>query len=129
MLTLFQTGLELLLKMADEENPPSSESETTAVDVPDKDDDHAAHKIPNDIGDVITIDDSKEPEDEVAQKKRVTVPDAEFFAGVSDPEKEYYREHRLAPDQVEVLKVQCTACWKQVRIMKKYGCWPTYHIL
>jgi hypothetical protein len=47
------------------------------------------------------------------------VSDADFFAGVSEEEKEYYRQHRLSPDQVEVLKVQCTACWKQVS--KLYG--------
>jgi hypothetical protein len=62
-----------------------------------------------DRSEVITIDDSKEPD--VAKK---TVPDLEFFDGVSEAEKDYYREHRQAPDKVELMKIQCTACWKQV---------------
>jgi hypothetical protein len=67
--------------------------------------------LQDDGSDVITIDDGKEPD--VVKK---TISDADFFEAVSGEEKEFYRAHRHEPDEVQLMKIQCTACWKQVRL-------------
>ena len=43
-----------------------------------------------------------------------TVPDAEFFEGVSEEEKQFYAKSGVDPETVEEMSIQCTACWKQV---------------
>jgi hypothetical protein len=67
--------------------------------------------LQDDGSDVITIDDGKEPD--IVKK---TISDADFFEAVSGEEKEFYRAHRHEPDEVQLMKIQCTACWKQVRL-------------
>jgi len=77
--------------------------------LPDEDD---QSKGPEDSNDVITIDDGKESD--ISKK---TISDADFFGAVTDEEKEFYRTHRHEPDEVQLMKIQCTACWKQVRLL------------
>ena len=65
--------------------------------------------------DVITIDDGRESD--IVKR---TVSDAEFFGAVSETEQEFYRTHRQEPDEVQLMKIQCTACWKQVSSYPSY---------
>ena len=60
--------------------------------------------------DVVTLDD----EGAVPVK---TIPDSVFFENVSDEEKQYYEDNPISPDKIELLKVQCTACFKQVQLI------------
>ena len=60
--------------------------------------------------DVVTLDD----EGAVPDK---TIPDSVFFENVSDEEKQYYEDNPISPDKIELLKVQCTACFKQVQLI------------
>jgi len=44
----------------------------------------------------------------------ITIPDVVFFDMVSEEEKKYYEDNPIPLDKVEDMKIQCTACWKQV---------------
>ena len=44
----------------------------------------------------------------------VTVPDVVFFDNVSEEEKKFFEDNMISADKVEDMKVQCTACFKQV---------------
>ena len=65
--------------------------------------------------DVVTLDD----EGAVPVK---TIPDSVFFENVSDEEKQYYEDNPISPDKIELLKVQCTACFKQVQLIRINTC-------
>ena len=65
--------------------------------------------------DVVTLDD----EGAVPVK---TIPDSVFFENVSDEEKQYYEDNPISPDKIELLKVQCTACFKQVQSIRINTC-------
>ena len=69
-------------------------------------------EVPQEDGgeDVVTLDD----EGAVPVK---TIPDSVFFENVSDEEKQYYEDNNISPDKIELLKVQCTACFKQVQLI------------
>ena len=69
-------------------------------------------EVPQEDGgeDVVTLDD----EGAVPVK---TIPDSVFFENVSDEEKQYYEDNPISPDKIELLKVQCTACFKQVQLI------------
>ena len=69
-------------------------------------------EVPQEDGgeDVVTLDD----EGAVPVK---TIPDSVFFENVSDEEKKYYEDNPISPDKIELLKVQCTACFKQVQLI------------
>ena len=60
-------------------------------------------------GDVITVEDTGE--NALPSK---TIPDAVFFASVSEEEKQYYEDNSLSQAKLETFNVRCTACWKQV---------------
>jgi hypothetical protein len=94
---------------------PDETSTAPAVVEPNKalpeDENEQEKGLQDDGSDVITIDDGKEPD--IVKK---TVSDADFFEAVSGEEKEFYRAHRHEPDEVQLMKIQCTACWKQVRL-------------
>ena len=64
---------------------------------------------------VVTLDD----EGAVPVK---TIPDSVFFENVSDEEKQYYEDNPISPDKIELLKVQCTACFKQVQLIRINTC-------
>ena len=66
---------------------------------------------------VVTLDD----EGAVPVK---TIPDSVFFENVSDEEKQYYEDNPISPDKIELLKVQCTACFKQVQLIRINTCLP-----
>ena len=74
-------------------------------------------EVPQEDGgeDVVTLDD----EGAVPVK---TIPDSVFFENVSDEEKQYYEDNPISPDKIELLKVQCTACFKQVQSIKINTC-------
>ena len=74
-------------------------------------------EVPQEDGgeDVVTLDD----EGAVPVK---TIPDSVFFENVSDEEKQYYEDNPISPDKIELLKVQCTACFKQVQLIKINTC-------
>ena len=65
--------------------------------------------------DVVTLDD----EGAVPVK---TIPDSVFFENVSNEEKQYYEDNPISPDKIELLKVQCTACFKQVQLIRINTC-------
>ena len=65
--------------------------------------------------DVVTLDD----EGAVPVK---TIPDSVFFENVSNEEKQYYEDNPISPDKIELLKVQCTACFKQVQLNRINTC-------
>jgi len=100
---------------ATSEHGPDETSTAPAAVEPNKalpEDENGQEKgLQDDGSDVITIDDGKEPD--IVKK---TVSDADFFEAVSGEEKEFYRAHRHEPDEVQLMKIQCTACWKQVRL-------------
>ena len=58
---------------------------------------------------VVTLDD--EGDERVPTK---TIPDSVFYESVSEEEKQYYGENPISGDKIELMKVQCTACFKQV---------------
>ena len=58
---------------------------------------------------VVTLDD--EGDERVPTK---TIPDPVFYESVSEEEKQYYEENPISGDKIELMKVQCTACFKQV---------------
>ena len=60
---------------------------------------------------VVTLDDEGGDDERVATK---TIPDPLFFESVSEEEKQYYEENPISADKIELMKVQCTACFKQV---------------
>ena len=60
---------------------------------------------------VVTLDDEGGDEERVPTK---TIPDPVFFESVSEEEKQYYEENPISADKIELMKVQCTACFKQV---------------
>ena len=60
---------------------------------------------------VVTLDDEGGDDERVPTK---TIPDSVFFESVSEEEKQYYEENPISADKIELLKVQCTACFKQV---------------
>ena len=60
---------------------------------------------------VVTLDDEGGDEERVPTK---TIPDSVFFESVSEEEKQYYEENPISADKIELMKVQCTACFKQV---------------
>ena len=64
---------------------------------------------------VVTLDD----EGAVPVK---TIPDSVFFENVSNEEKQYYEDNPISPDKIELLKVQCTACFKQVQLNRIITC-------
>ena len=61
---------------------------------------------------VVTLDDEGGDEERVPTK---TIPDSVFFESVSEEEKQYYGKNPISADKIELMKVQCTACFKQVR--------------
>lgn len=58
--------------------------------------------------DVVTL------EDDGGKIPTVTIPDVVFFDSVSEEEKKYYEENIILPSKIESMKMQCTACFKQV---------------
>ena len=60
---------------------------------------------------VVTLDDEGGDDERVPTK---TIPDPLFFESVSEEEKQYYEENPISADKIELMKVQCTACFKQV---------------
>ena len=60
---------------------------------------------------VVTLDDEGGDDERVPTK---TIPDSVFFESVSEEEKQYYEENPISADKIELMKVQCTACFKQV---------------
>ena len=60
---------------------------------------------------VVTVDDEGGDDERVPTK---TIPDSVFFESVSEEEKQYYGENPISADKIEMMKVQCTACFKQV---------------
>ena len=60
---------------------------------------------------VVTLDDEGGDDERVPTK---TIPDPLFFESVSEQEKQYYEENPISADKIELMKVQCTACFKQV---------------
>ena len=66
----------------------------------------------NGVEEVVTLDDEGGDEERVPTK---TIPDSVFFESVSEEEKQYYGKNPISADKIELMKVQCTACFKQVR--------------
>jgi len=64
-------------------------------------------------GDVITVDDKGE---DIPSK---TIPDTVFFENVSEEEKKFYEDKCPSQQSLETMNIQCTACWKQVRLLQK----------
>ena len=69
-----------------------------------KDDSHE-----NGGDEVVTLDD--EGDERVPTK---TIPDSVFYESVSEEEKQYYEENPISVEKIEGMKMQCTACFKQV---------------
>lgn len=100
-----------------ESSPSKSESDRKETEeseiVEDNGDanDDAEEKNSEEKGeDVVTLDD--DGVDDVVPT--VTIPDAIFYDSVSEEEKKYYEDNPISPDKIEEMKVQCTACFKQV---------------
>jgi len=99
-----------------ESSPSKSESDSketeeseVAGDNEDANDD-AEDKESEEKGDVVTLDD--DGGDDVVPT--TTIPDTIFYDSVSEEEKKYYEDNPISPDKIEEMKVQCTACFKQV---------------
>ena len=93
---------------ANEKTETECQEDTGDVESCEKktDDDHE-----NEGEEVVTLDDEGGDDERVPTK---TIPDSVFFERVSEEEKEYYGENPIAADKIELMKVQCTACFKQV---------------
>ena len=92
-------------EIEEEDSNEKAEAETGDVESPEK------KTVENGGEEVVTLDDEGEDDERVPTK---TIPDSVFFESVSEEEKQYYEENPISADKIELMKVQCTACFKQV---------------
>ena len=92
-------------EIEEEDSNEKAEAESGDVESPEK------KTVENGGEEVVTLDDEGGDDERVPTK---TIPDSVFFESVSEEEKQYYEENPISADKIELMKVQCTACFKQV---------------